>query len=147
MSKKRICKTFDDAIANYEKVLSKLSLANLKLSPAKIRIFPEQANIYGWLIQDGMITPDPHRQLAISKSKFSDIVTISDLRSWMGIYKTFLIAMPGLASAMDPFDKITAGIKDNKTKIEWTETLIEHFKHATELAKSSIKHLSLPSAK
>ena len=137
-------KNHTEAIANWEKVLQRLSLANLKLSPSKVRIFPKQANIFGWRIENGKITPDPHRQLAIVKSQFADIDNIGDLRSWMGIYKTFLIAMPGLAGIMDPFDKLCAGIKDSKTKIEWTPTLIEKFQEATTLAGSSIKYLTLP---
>ena len=136
--------TFDDAIKNWEAVLSKLSAANLKLSPGKVRIFPNQSIIFGWQVSNGTITPDPHRKLALSKSKHSDIETVSDLRSWMGTYKTFLIALPGLAKIMDPFDKIVAGIKDNKTKVMWTDDLIKLFYEANKHAAENTKYLSLP---
>lgn len=134
----------DEAITHWESVLQKLSESNLKLSPGKVRIFPHETVIYGWSIKDGTMTPDPHRQLALSKTKHSDIHTVADLRSWIGVYKTFLIAMPGLAQIMDPFEKLTAGIKDNKMTIQWTPELIQLFQDATEKSKNSIKYLTLP---
>ena len=136
--------TIDEAINNWEKVLKQLSLANLKLSQGKVRIFPIETTIFGWVVKDGKMTPDPHRQLALTKTKYTDIIKIKDLRSWMGIYKTFLIAMPGLAGLMDPFDKFVGGVKDNKSDIIWTDSLIQAFNVATERAKDSIKYLVLP---
>ena len=136
--------TTEEAINNWEKVLSKLSAANLKLSPSKVRIFPNETSIYGWSVKDGTITPDPHRKLALSKAKYSDLKTISDVRSWTGIYKTFLIAMPGLAQTMDPFDRLTAGVKDGKIEVVWTPELIQHFQEATKKINDSVQFLALP---
>ena len=134
----------DQAIDNWESVLKKLSQANLKLSPGKVRIFPPETTIFGWIIKDGKIAPDPHRQLALSKTKYTDIETVSELRSWIGIYKTFLIAMPGLASVMDPFDKMVAGVKEKTSKIQWTPELIEKFDAANAKCKTDIQFLTLP---
>ena len=136
--------TVDEAINNWNKILDKLSQANLKLSPGKVRIFPKTAQIYGWQISDHKITPDPHRQLALSKTKHEDLKTIGDVRSWMGVYKTFLIAMPGLAATLDPFDKLVAGVKDSKTLIHWSPQLIEQFTHAAQRSENCIQHLALP---
>ena len=136
--------TIDHAIENWKSVLKKLSEANLKLSPTKVRIFPEETTIYGWNIVGGKIKPDPHRQLALSNVKHSDINTITDLRSWIGTYKTFLIAMPGLAQIVDPFEKLTAGVKDAKTKILWTPQLITKFDEATEKISKADLYLTLP---
>ena len=134
----------EEAVDNWEKVLSKLSAANLKLSPSKVRIFPRETSIYGWTVTDGTITPDPHRKLALGKVKHTDLKTISDIRSWTGIYKTFLIAMPGLAQTMDPFDRLTAGVKDGKMEVVWTPELIEHFQNATRKINDSVQFLTLP---
>ena len=136
--------TIDEAIDHWETVLQKLSLANLKLSPGKVRIFPKEASIFGWTIKNGTIIPDPHRQLALSKTKHTDIHTVSDLRSWIGVYKTFLIAMPGLALTMDPFDKLVAGVKDGKTTIQWTPELVQQFSEANDRCKNAIQYLTLP---
>ena len=82
--------TIDEAIEHWEIVLKKLSSANLKLSPGKVRIFPMEATIFGWSIKNGTIIPDPHRQLALAKTKQTDIHTISDLRSWIGVYLSLI---------------------------------------------------------
>ena len=137
-------KSYDDAILNWQKVLEKLSLSNLKLSPSKVRIFPSEATIFGWLVKGNVITPDPHRKVALTKTRYIDIKTISDMRSWMGIYKTFLIAMPALAEIMDPFDKLVAGVKDGKALITWTEDLKNKFEIATNRIINDTKYLSLP---
>jgi hypothetical protein len=137
-------KDHNEAIANWKQVLCNLSLSNLKLSPSKVRIFPSEAIIFGWLIKGNVMTPDPHRKLALTKAKYQDIKTVSDLRSWMGIYKTFLTAMPGLAQTMDPFDKMTAGVKDNKALITWDDDLIVKFNEANDKVQNDIKYLTLP---
>ena len=136
--------TVEEALNNWNSVLHKLSLANLKLSPGKVRCFPKETIIYGWSIQNGKMTPDPHRKLALSKTKCADIKTVTDLRSWIGIYKTFLIAMPGIAEIMDPFDKLIAGVKDGKACIQWTPDLTQKFNEATEKIKTSNQFLTLP---
>ena len=136
--------TIDEALHNWSSVLEKLDLSNLKLSPGKVRCFPKETTIYGWSIQNGKMTPDPHRKLALSKTKHTDIKTVTDLRSWIGIYKTFLIAMPGIAETMDTFDKLIAGVKDGKAAIQWTPHLIHKFNEATEKVKDSNQFLTLP---
>ena len=60
--------------------------------------------------------PSPHRQLALKNPRQDDIATVKDLRSWVGLYKTLLIATPQLAQIMDPFDLETAS-KESKEKI------------------------------
>lgn len=136
--------TIQEAINNWNEVLTQLRLSNLKLSPTKVRIFPTEASIYGWQIKGDKITPDPHRQLLLGKTSFNDLKTISDLRSWMGIFKTFLIAMPGLAQIMDPFDRIVAGVKDNKSAVQWTDELINFFNTATSKIQNNVQYLTLP---
>lgn len=136
--------TLEEAICNWEKVLMRLSKANLKLSASKVRIFPKEASIFGWTVRQGTISPDPHRQLTLNKINHIDIKTVGDLRSYMGLYKTFLIALPGVASLMDPFDKFVAGVKDSKAEVIWTEALITAFNTAKEQSKNSVSFLTLP---
>lgn len=137
-------KSIDEAIDNWSNVLNLLSNANLKLSPAKVRFFPEETTIFGWCVKNGEIIPDPHRKLALEKAKYADIRNVSDLRSWMGTYKTFLIALPGLAEIMDPFDRFVAGLTDQKAEIIWTDDLIKAFQYATQQIQHSTRYLTLP---
>ena len=113
------------------------------MAGSKTHIFPHSVDILGWIwTTGGRLRPSPHRQLALKNTKQEDLITVKDLRSWVGLYKTLLIATPNLATIMDPFDKETAA-KDSRDKILWTS----HLAHAFREAKNhidNIKELYLP---
>ena len=78
------------------------SSANPKIAGGKTHIFPQSADILGWVWKaGGCLLPSPHRQLALKNTKQEDIIYIKDLLSWVGLYKTLLIATPHLATIMD----------------------------------------------
>jgi hypothetical protein len=136
--------SYEKAASVYATVLSKLHAANLKLASSKTHIFPQTADILGWKWQEGgRLLPSPHRQLALKNTKQESIITIKDLRSWIGLYKTLLIATPNLATIMDPFDKETAN-KDSKDVVNWTSDLASAFRDAKNHI-DNIKELYLPS--
>jgi hypothetical protein len=148
------CKIADDIIIGgqtqqqttqvYETVLKKLHAANIKLAASKTHIFPKTADILGWKWhQGGKLQPSPHRQLALKNTKQEDITTIKDLRSWVGLYKTLLIATPNLATIMDPFDQEAAN-KESKEKVTWSTHLANAFREAKNHI-DTIKDLYLPS--
>jgi hypothetical protein len=136
--------TYEAAASIYKTVLAKLHAANLKLAANKTHIFPQTADILGWQWHEGgKLSPSPHRRLALKNTKQEDIITIKDMRSWVGLYKTLLIATPNLATIMDPFDQATAS-QDSKDKVIWTTELASAFR----IAKNhidSISDLYLPS--
>ena len=151
---KNICKVVADdlviggptihlAITNYSTVLSKLSASNIKLTPEKTRIFPNQATLHGWRLQDGLIEPDPHRKLALLKVQHEDIKTSSHLRAWIGLLKTFLPAMSTQCDLLDCLDKAVAG-KEPKTAIDWTDEMKQNFSSIKKNASVDIKRLALP---
>ncbi len=136
--------TYEAAATIYKTVLAKLEAANLKLAASKTHIFPQTADILGWQWHEGgKLSPSPHRRLALKNTKQEDIVTIKDMRSWVGLYKTLLIATPNLATIMDPFDQATASM-DSKDKVIWTTELASAFRTAKNHI-DSIKDLYLPS--
>jgi hypothetical protein len=136
--------TYEEAAAIYEKILAKLCVANIKLAASKTHIFPQKADVLGWQWHEGgKLTPSPHRQLALKNTKQEDIVTIKDMRSWVGLYKTLLIATPNLATIMDPFDQATAS-QDSKDKVQWSTELASAFRTAKNHI-DNIKELYLPS--
>ena len=52
---------------NYIRVLNKLDLANLLLEPQKVVIFPESADIAGWIWRKGgMLSVSPHRKNSLT---------------------------------------------------------------------------------
>ena len=135
--------TINIAIQNYSLVLAKLSKSNIKLTPEKTRIFPDQATLHGWSLQEGLIEPDPHRKLALLKVQHEDIKTTSHLRSWIGLLKTFLPAMSTQCHLLDCLDKALAG-KEPKTKIEWTDEMKQNFTKIQNNASTQMKKLALP---
>ena len=97
----------DELILNWEKVLHKLKLCNLTLSPNKVRILMDDVEVYGVRIKDGCVMPSQHRVSNLGEIKMEDIKTIKQLNSWRGLYKTLIGHLPHLSFYMDPFDKLT----------------------------------------
>ena len=97
--------------------------------------------IHGWEFKDGYIQPSPHRQLAILDMKQPK--TIGEMRTYMGVYKTFFPAMEGLTNAMTPFDTLCGG-KDSKETINWNKELSDSFDESQKVAQTNIHKLALP---
>ena len=134
----------EEAADNYEKVIHKLHAANLKISADKTKIFLNSVDILGWSWKTGgFLSPSPHRILTLKNTSASDIKTIKDLRSFLGLYKTLIQASPNLTLLLDPFDKIIAD-KASKDEVQWDESLKISFLKAKE-AIDDIQDLYLPS--
>ena len=132
-----------EAADNYKKVLHKLQAANLKISPSKTKVFLKSVDVLGWVWQQGgYLSPSPHRVNAIKNTRQTDIVTIKDLRSWLGLYKTLLPSSPNLTLLLHHFD-IEVADKDSKEEVQWTRELSQHFKNAIE-AVDDLQTLYLP---
>lgn len=135
--------TINEAITNYERILKALDKNNIKLSPAKTVLFPSQVDVLSWVWkQGGYLSPSPHRRQALSLVTTDQLKTIKDLRSWLGLYKTFIDCTPHLTSILDPFDAIT-GNKQSNDPITWTPLLSQQFHSAQEHIKT-MKDLYLP---
>ena len=75
------------------------------------------------------IWPSPHRKKALSMITESDLKTVRDVRSWVGLYKTFIYHTPNLTKIMDPFDKLV-GDKESKDSIVWNDDLRKSLQEA-----------------
>ena len=136
--------TIEEALENLSEMLVICKNNNIKLSPSKTFIFPKTVDILSWLWSEGgTLAPSPHRKQTLAQTKEDDLATIKDLRSWVGLYKTFLYHTPNLTNILDPFDKITGG-KDSKDDIIWTPELSLAFQRAKEHV-DKIKEVYLPS--
>ena len=121
-----------EAAENYFKVLTKLFNANLKITPEKTHIFPESADILGWVWrQGGHLEASPHRKFALCNTKREDIKTVHDMRSWVGLFKTLHIVTPRISEILSPFEAATAG-KESKDSLIWTHELESQFREAKE---------------
>ena len=131
----------EETVDNWIEVLKLCSKNNIKLNSKKVKIFPETSLIHGWEFKDGFIQPSPHRQLAILDMKQPK--TIGEMRTYMGVYKTFFPAMEGLTNLMNPFDTLCGG-RESKDLITWVQDLSDKFKESQAAAKTNIHKLALP---
>ena len=99
----------NEALTNYESVLQKLSVNNLKLSPHKIRIFPPDTEIYGYRIVNGCIRTSAHIITSLGETNVDKLTTNKQVNSWKGLYKNLIGHLPALSNIMSPFDSATAG--------------------------------------
>ena len=134
-------KSQEETINNWIKVLEICSKNNIKINYKKVKILPEKSLIHGWEFKDGYVQPDPHRHLAILEMKPPK--TVGEMRTYMGVYKTFFPAMRRLTNLMAPFEELCGG-KESKQPLEWNETLDKQFKESQEVAQTDIKKLALP---
>ena len=122
--------TVEEALKNFEEMLQVCDENNLKLSPSKTIMFPISVDIMSWIWnQGGTLSPSPHRKKALSMITESDLKTVRDVRSWVGLYKTFIYHTPNLTKIMDPFDKLV-GDKESKDSIVWNDDLRKSLQEA-----------------
>ena len=76
-----------------------------------------------------VLSASPHRKLAITNTKTSDIRKIKDMRSWVGLFKTLHMATPRIAHILPPFEEATAG-KESQDNFLWTHQLEQKFRQA-----------------
>ena len=136
--------SIDEALNNWSSVLTALKKANIKLSPKKTVIFPKSVDILSWVWNEGgILSPSAHRRQALGQVEHEQIKLVKDLRSWVGLYKTFLDCTPDLANLMDPFDQVTAS-KESADPITWTPALLQAFVAAKKQINNMVD-LYLPS--
>ena len=133
--------TVEETINNWIRMLDVCSKNNIKINSSKVKILPKSSLIHGWLFEDGHVQPDPHRKLAILEMKQPK--TVGELRTYMGVYKTFFPAMRNLSNLMAPFEKLCGGF-DSKSVIKWNEELSKQFKQTQRVAQTDVKTLALP---
>ena len=136
--------TIDEAIANWEEVLTKLRKCNLKITSHKVRIFLPDTEVYGYRIKNGKVLPSGHIVTDLGKTKIADLKTVKSVNSWKGLYKTLIGHLSHLAHFMAPFDQATAA-KESRAKFDWTPQLTAAFNAATkQLDKINETHLPHP---
>lgn len=127
--------TKDEAIENWRLVLSTLARNGLKVSPKKVRIFPESTEVYGVKLQNNTLSPSDHVLSTLGITSIEQLKTARDVNAWRGLYKTLLHNLPKLSSFMHPFDLATASMSA-RDKFTWSPELTAAFnaaqKHLTE---------------
>ena len=115
--------TIDEAISNWERVLSKISSCNLKITSHKVRILLPDTEVYGYRIKGGEVLPSEHIVTDLGKSQISELTTVKKVNSWKGLYKTLIGHLPHLSHFMSPFDAATAA-KEFELSLSGLQTLL-----------------------
>ena len=135
--------TIDEALENWDIVLTKLEKANLKVTARKVRVFLEDTEVFGHRIRNGAVSPSDHTVTTLGDITIEEIKTNKQLNSWRGLYKTLIKHLPDLASMMAPFDKVTT-TKPAADKFDWTiEGRVTAFNRAKQQL-NKINALTLP---
>ena len=123
--------TIDECISNWETVLAKLDSHNLKVSPSKVRVLLQDSEIYGHRVVDGTIRPSDHIVSTLASTTVKDLVTVKQVNSWKGLYKTLIRHLPKLAHFMVPFDEAGKG-QLSSSKFDWSQPgIVAAFNAAT----------------
>jgi hypothetical protein len=135
--------TIDEVINNWDRVLKKLNMCDLKISPHKVRILLDDTEVYGFRIRQGYVLPSPHSVDNLGAIKIDDLKTVKQVNSWRGLYKTLIAHLPQLAFFMSPFDRATAG-KNSRDNFVWSPELRAAYNaaaaHLTNINKTFLPH-------
>ena len=135
--------TVDECIENWNTVLSQLNKHNLKVSPRKVRILLQDNEVFGHRIADGRVRPSDHILSSLAATTPSELVTVKQVNSWKGLYKTLIKHLPHLASYMAPFDQACAS-KPSSSTFDWSRPgILAAFNAATSHLKE-IQETYLP---
>ena len=135
--------TIDECIEKWGLVLSKLDQCNLKLSPRKVRILLQDAEIFGHRIKDGKVSPSSHIVDSLGKTTIAELNTVKQVNSWKGLYKTLLRHLPNMAAFMAPFDAACAG-KASASTFDWSRPGLVAAFNAAILHLERVGHTFLP---
>ena len=122
---------------NYIRVLSKLDLANLRVEPQKVNIFPESVDIMGWIWKrGGYLSVSLHRRNSLMNVRQDNISKVCHLHSFIELYKTLQMATPAVLLVLAPLEQAVAG-KESNNMVVWDNALSQRFREA----KSHIRHV------
>ena len=123
--------TIDEALHNWNSVLTKMSQNNLKVTARKLRVFLGDTEVFGHRITNGKVSPSNHNITSLAMTKIEDLKTVRQVNAWKGLYKTLIRHLPNLAHFMSPFDAACGGQASTST-FDWTKPgMLEAFNLAT----------------
>ena len=69
---------------------------------------------------DGKVRPSDHIVTSLAATNTESLVTVKQVNSWKGLYKTLIRHLPHLASVMAPFDAACAA-RPSSEKFDWSK--------------------------
>ena len=87
-------------ISNWNEVLKRIDLNNLKLSATKTEICPKETEILGWVWSYGRLSPSEHKLSPLSMCEIPK--TIKQLRSYIRAFKVISRCIPRYSLILSP---------------------------------------------
>ena len=133
-------RTADEAISNWSQDLSRFSAHNIKLHPRKTKVFPISTPIFGFIKEGQLIKPNPHSILAIHKSPKPG--TTTQLRGYLGHFKTFFKHIPYCARILEVLEKFASTFTGKNQPLVWDRLSSASFdKSRREIVKAANLYL------
>lgn len=107
--------TFGEVLTKLREVLTRLRAAGLTLALNKSEFFPHRLLYLGYIIEDGMLKPNPARVEALNKIKAP--TNVSEVRSLLGCFGYLRQFIPKYAQLSEPINQLLR----KGTKFRWTE--------------------------
>ena len=119
----------EELLRNYIEVLDRAEKAGLTFKPTKTKISPRKSIIFGWSLQDGRWSPQPH--VISSLTRATRPTTVKQMRSFTGAVKQLSDTMKDYANLLHPLEKIV-GSRGSNERLVWTEDIEEAFNKVKE---------------
>ena len=94
-----------------------MSAHNVKLHPKKTKVFPVTTTVFGFIKEGQNLKPNPHSLLAIHKSPKP--TTTTQLRGYLGQFKTFFKHIPHCARILETLEKFVAKFPGKNQPLIW----------------------------
>ena len=121
-------RSVDEALENYSHVLERFAHHNIKLHPKKTKIFPKSTTVFGFVKEGQILKPSDHTILSISKTPLPK--TNTQLRGFLGQFKTFLKHVPNTAIILGPLEKFVAKFRGKNEPLLWDTATTQSFNQA-----------------
>ena len=108
-----------EAVENWKKFMEATEKNNLKINAKKTKFFPKKFDCVGFTIDGQFAIPNAHRKNALKNYDLP--VTVGQLRSYLGLYKTFLRNQKDQAQVLDELNQLCGNNHNTKDTIVWTE--------------------------
>lgn len=124
-------RSFDEHLENLRKVLQKLKDVNLKLSPAKCKLFRHEVTYLGHVISAEGVRTDPEKVSAVKNWKCPN--DVHQLRSFLGLCTYYRRFVKDFSYIARPLHRLT----ESKQKFLWTKDCEDAFNQLKEALTSA----------
>ncbi|GFS37940.1 retrovirus-related Pol polyprotein from transposon 17.6 [Nephila pilipes] len=121
-----IGRAFEDHLRNFQRLLEKLKMVNLKLNPSKCNLFRREVGYLGHIISAESVRIYPENISAIKD--WSCPEDVHQLRSFLGLCTYYRKFVKGFSSISRLLHKLT----EAKQKLFWTDECEEAFRQLKE---------------